>query len=47
MNVDELVRDSLREQAAEQPALGPGFAERVLTVRRRRRARALATGGPA
>ncbi|MDX2708968.1 WD40 repeat domain-containing protein [Streptomyces sp. PA03-6a] len=43
MNVDELVRDSLREQAAEQPALGPGFAERVLAVRRRRRTRALAS----
>ncbi|MEU0183326.1 WD40 repeat domain-containing protein [Streptomyces sp. NPDC006207] len=43
MNVDELVRDSLREQAAEQPALGPGFAERVLAVRRRRRKRALAS----
>ncbi|MFD8075154.1 WD40 repeat domain-containing protein [Streptomyces sp. NPDC059718] len=43
MNVDELVRASLREQAAEQPALGPGFAERVLAVRRRRRTRALAS----
>ncbi|MFF3948891.1 WD40 repeat domain-containing protein [Streptomyces sp. NPDC001902] len=43
MNVDELVRDSLREQAAEQPALGPGFAERVLAVRRRRRTQALAS----
>ncbi|MFD3455688.1 WD40 repeat domain-containing protein [Streptomyces sp. NPDC058691] len=47
MNVDELVRDSLREQADEQPALGPGFAERVLTVRRRRRARALASAAAA
>ncbi|MFJ1666990.1 WD40 repeat domain-containing protein [Streptomyces bottropensis] len=43
MNVDELVRDSLREQAAEQPPLTPGFAERVLTVRRRRRNRSIAT----
>ncbi|MEU6344501.1 WD40 repeat domain-containing protein [Streptomyces sp. NPDC046977] len=43
MNVDQLVRDTLREQAAEQPALGPGFAERVLTVRRRRRTRTLAS----
>ncbi|WP_200301407.1 WD40 repeat domain-containing protein [Streptomyces adelaidensis] len=43
MNVDELVRDSLREQAAEQPPLAPGFAERVLTVRRRRRTRSFAT----
>ncbi|MFE2546175.1 YncE family protein [Actinacidiphila glaucinigra] len=47
MNVDELVRDSLREQAAEQPALGPGFADRVLTVRRRRRTRALASAATA
>ncbi|UUU34764.1 WD40 repeat domain-containing protein [Streptomyces sp. CA-210063] len=43
MNVDELVRESLREQAAEQAPLGPGFADRVLTVRRRRRTRTLAT----
>ncbi|MET8326949.1 WD40 repeat domain-containing protein [Streptomyces sp. NPDC005181] len=47
MNADELVRDSLREQAAEQPTLGPGFAERVLTVRRRRRSRALASAAAA
>lgn len=47
MNADELVRASLREQAAEQPALGPGFAERVLTVRRRRRTRALASAAAA
>lgn len=43
MNVDELVRDSLREQAAEQPPLAADFAARVLTVRRRRRTRRLAT----
>ncbi|WP_055712740.1 hypothetical protein [Streptomyces torulosus] len=43
MNVDELVRDSLREQAAEQPPLDPGFADRVLNVRRRRRTRRIAT----
>lgn len=43
MNVDELVRDALREQAAEQAAPGPGFADRVLAVRRRRRVRGLAT----
>jgi hypothetical protein len=42
VNVDELVRDSLREQAAEQPPLGPGFADRVLTARRRRRTRSIA-----
>ncbi|MEW1690853.1 WD40 repeat domain-containing protein [Streptomyces sp. NPDC091265] len=47
MNADELVRDSLREQAAAQPALGPGFVERVLTVRRRRRTRALASAAAA
>ncbi|WP_210587600.1 YncE family protein [Streptomyces sp. GESEQ-35] len=43
MNVDELVRDSLRELAAEQPSAGPGFADRVLTARRRRRTRRLAS----
>ena len=43
MNVDELVRDSLREQAAEQTPLPLGFADRVLTVRRRRRTRSFAT----
>ncbi|MFI1417863.1 YncE family protein [Streptomyces sp. NPDC020731] len=43
MNVDELVRDTLCEQAAEQAAPGPGFADRVLAVRRRRRVRGLAT----
>jgi len=42
VNVEELVRDSLRELAAEEPAAGPGFADRVLTVRRRRRTRRLA-----
>ncbi|MFH0179563.1 WD40 repeat domain-containing protein [Streptomyces cacaoi] len=39
MNVDELVRDSLREQADEQPPAGAGLADRVLALRRRRRAR--------
>ncbi|MGW0821235.1 WD40 repeat domain-containing protein [Streptomyces sp. NPDC002845] len=43
MNVEELIRDSLREQATEQPPLEPGFADRVLTTRRRRRTRTLAT----
>ncbi|MGI5199017.1 WD40 repeat domain-containing protein [Streptomyces sp. CA-288835] len=43
MNVDELVRESLREQATEQPPLGAGFADRVLTARRRRRTRTLAS----
>ncbi|MGW5654518.1 WD40 repeat domain-containing protein [Streptomyces humi] len=42
MNVEELVRDSLRELAAEQPPAVPGFADRVLAVRRRRRTRRLA-----
>lgn len=41
MNVDELVREALREQAAEQAAPGPGLADRVLAVRRRRRVRGL------
>ncbi|WP_416983997.1 WD40 repeat domain-containing protein [Streptomyces sp. T028] len=41
MNVDELVRDSLREQAEEQAPAGPGFADRVLGLRRRRRTRRL------
>ena len=43
MNVEELVRDSLREQAAEQRPGGTGFADRVLAVRRRRRTRRLAS----
>lgn len=42
MNVDELVRDALREQAAEQHPAAAGFADRVLAVRRRRRTRRLA-----
>ncbi|MFI7411514.1 WD40 repeat domain-containing protein [Streptomyces sp. NPDC049627] len=43
MNVEELVRDSLRELAVEQPSAGPGFADRVLAARRRRRTRRLAS----
>ncbi|WP_033317891.1 hypothetical protein [Streptomyces yerevanensis] len=43
MNVDELVRDSLREQATELMPVPPGFADRVLTARRRRRTRTLAS----
>ncbi|MFD9392805.1 WD40 repeat domain-containing protein [Streptomyces sp. NPDC060000] len=39
MNVDELLRDSLREQADEQRPAGAGLADRVLSLRRRRRAR--------
>lgn len=39
MNVDDIVRDALREQAAEQPSVAAGFADRVLAVRRRRRTR--------
>ncbi|MGW7267197.1 WD40 repeat domain-containing protein [Streptomyces sp. NPDC054842] len=42
MNVEELVRESLREQADEQPPLGPDFADRVLTAGRRRRTRTFA-----
>ncbi|MEU6193563.1 WD40 repeat domain-containing protein [Streptomyces sp. NPDC047061] len=43
MNVEELMRDALREQAAEQPPLRAGFADQVLAVRRRRRARRFAS----
>ncbi|MEU0585108.1 WD40 repeat domain-containing protein [Streptomyces sp. NPDC006132] len=43
MNVDELVRDALRDQAAGQQPAPPGFADRVLAVRRRRRSRRFAT----
>ncbi|WP_416962609.1 WD40 repeat domain-containing protein [Streptomyces sp. Agncl-13] len=43
MNVEELLHDALREQAAEQPPAGPGFADRVLAVRRRRRNRRIAS----
>ena len=41
MNVEELVRDSLRELAVEEASAGPGFADRVRAVRRRRRTRSL------
>ncbi|WP_217544220.1 WD40 repeat domain-containing protein [Streptomyces sp. GbtcB6] len=47
MNVEELMRDALREQAAEQPPLRAGFADQVLAVRRRRRARRLASAAVA
>ncbi|MFJ8935286.1 WD40 repeat domain-containing protein [Streptomyces sp. NPDC102365] len=39
MNVDELVRDTLRESAADTVSVPAGFADRVLAVRRRRRNR--------
>ncbi|MGW5634629.1 WD40 repeat domain-containing protein [Streptomyces sp. NPDC003832] len=42
MNVDELVRDTLRETAEAQAAAPPGFADRVLAVRRRRHRRRIA-----
>ncbi|WP_420312060.1 WD40 repeat domain-containing protein [Streptomyces sp. YS-B37] len=42
MNIEELVRDSLREQASRQTPPATGFADRVLAVRRRR-TRRLAT----
>ncbi|MFI7295821.1 WD40 repeat domain-containing protein [Streptomyces sp. NPDC050121] len=41
MNVDEVVRDSLRELAEEQTPAGSGLAGRVLALRRRRRTRRL------
>ncbi|MDG4863133.1 WD40 repeat domain-containing protein [Streptomyces sp. T-3] len=37
MNMDQLVRDALHEQAAEATTAPPDFANRVLAVRRRRR----------
>ncbi|WP_432190427.1 WD40 repeat domain-containing protein [Streptomyces sp. Tue6028] len=42
MNIDELIRDSLAEQAAEQQSPVPAFADRALSVRHRR-ARTLAS----
>ncbi|MFF8732566.1 WD40 repeat domain-containing protein [Streptomyces sp. NPDC015171] len=39
MNVEELVREALREEADGQPPAPAGFADRVLGVRRRRRTR--------
>jgi hypothetical protein len=42
VNVDELLRDALREQAADGASVPPGFADRVLAVRRRRRVRVIA-----
>ncbi|KPI12920.1 hypothetical protein OK074_2416 [Actinobacteria bacterium OK074] len=42
MNLDELVRDSLREQAQDAPSVPPGLADRVLALRRRRRNRTIA-----
>lgn len=47
MNVDDIVRDALREQAAEQPPVAAGFADRVLAVRRRRRSRRIALAAAA
>lgn len=43
MNVDELVRDSLREQVTDLAPPPVGFADRVLAVRRRRRTRTIAS----
>ncbi|MFI7234788.1 hypothetical protein [Streptomyces cyaneofuscatus] len=47
MNVEELVRDSLREQAAGITPPPPGLAGRILAERRRRRARTLASAAAA
>ncbi|MFI6566540.1 WD40 repeat domain-containing protein [Streptomyces sp. NPDC050534] len=47
MNVDELVRDALREQAAEQGSAGAGLADRVLALHRRRRTRRIAAAAAA
>ncbi|MGW7664341.1 WD40 repeat domain-containing protein [Streptomyces sp. NPDC054756] len=43
MNVEELVRRTLREQAEEAAPVDAGFADRVLAVRRRRRTRRIAS----
>jgi hypothetical protein len=43
VNVEELLRDTLREQAEDGPRTPPGFADRVLGVRRRRRTRRIAS----
>jgi hypothetical protein len=43
VNVEELLRDTLREQAEDGPRTPPGFADRVLAVRRRRRTRRIAS----
>ncbi|MGP4052683.1 WD40 repeat domain-containing protein [Streptomyces sp. 2A115] len=42
MNVDELVRDVFSEQAEDNVAAPPHFADRILAVRRRRRTRTIA-----
>ncbi|MET8856525.1 WD40 repeat domain-containing protein [Streptomyces sp. NPDC004579] len=42
MNVEELLRDTLREQAEDDPRTPPGFADWVLALRRRRRTRTIA-----
>ncbi|MFD5131460.1 WD40 repeat domain-containing protein [Streptomyces olindensis] len=47
MNVDELVRDALRDQADGQQPAPAGFADRVLAVRRRRRGRRIASAAAA
>jgi hypothetical protein len=43
VNVEELVRGALRDQAAEQAPAAPGFADRVLAARRRRSVRRFAS----
>ncbi|MFJ3445080.1 WD40 repeat domain-containing protein [Streptomyces sp. NPDC086081] len=43
MNVDELVREALCDQADGQDPAPPGFADRVLAARRRRRGRRIAS----
>ncbi|MFF7738432.1 WD40 repeat domain-containing protein [Streptomyces sp. NPDC007984] len=47
MNVDELVRDALRDQADGQSPAPAGFADRVLAVRRRRRGTRIASAAAA
>ncbi|MET7983304.1 WD40 repeat domain-containing protein [Streptomyces sp. NPDC005281] len=43
MNVEELVRDAFREEAADTPHASPSLVDRVLDVRRRIRRRRLAS----
>ncbi|WP_339128639.1 WD40 repeat domain-containing protein [Streptomyces sp. f51] len=43
MNVEELLRDTLREQSEDAQRTPPGFADRVFAVRRRRRTRRVAS----
>ncbi|MZD06971.1 WD40 repeat domain-containing protein, partial [Streptomyces sp. SID5785] len=47
MNVDEVIKDALREQAAGVAPAPADLADRVLATRRRRRTRTVAAGAVA